>query len=78
MENKEDLSTKPLVDIFNEMSYLEQEIGIKQIKHDKEMEKLILKFERLRLEVIKRFPVMEDKEPFKPMVKEKTIYGRNI
>lgn len=75
---EEDISKKPLVDIFTEMSYLEQEIGMKQIRHDKEMEKLILKFEKLRLEVIRRFPIMEDKEPFKPMVKEKTIYGRNI
>ena len=75
---EEDISKKPLVDIFTEMSYLEQEIGMKQIRHDKEMEKLIIKFEKLRLEVIRRFPIMEDKEPFKPMVKEKTIYGRNI
>ena len=75
---EEDISKKPLVDIFTEMSYLEQEIGMKHIRHDKEMEKLIIKFEKLRLEVIRRFPIMEDKEPFKPMVKEKTIYGRNI
>jgi len=74
----EDLNTKPLVDIFKEMSFLEQEIGIKQIKHDKEMEKLILYYERLRLEVLKRFPVMEGKEGFEPMIKEKTIYGRKI
>lgn len=71
----EDISKKPLVDIFSEMSFLEQEIGLKQIKHDKEMEKLILKFERLRLEVIKRYPMLEQEEVFREKNKE-NIYGK--
>ena len=67
---EEDITKKPLVEIFQEMSYLEQEIGLKQIKYEKEMEKLILHYEKLRLEVIRRFPILEDKEEFKPIQKK--------
>lgn len=68
---EEDITKKPLVEIFKEMSYLEQEIGLKQIKHEKEMEKLILYYERLRLEVIKRYPPLENNEEFKKKVFKK-------
>lgn len=68
---QEDISKKPLVEIFNEMSFLEQEIGLKQLKYEKEMEKMILYYERLRLEVLRRYPILKDKEEFKPKVFKK-------
>ena len=67
---QEDISKKPLVEIFKEMSFLEQEMGMKQLKHEKEMEKLSLYYERLRLEVVRRFPFVENDEAFKKKEKK--------
>lgn len=61
----EDITKKPLVDIIKEMTYLEQEIGLKQIRESKELDLMILKYERLRLEVVRRFPFVEKEEEFK-------------
>lgn len=61
----EDITKKPLVDIIKEMTYLEQEIGLKQIRESKELDLMILKYERLRLEVVRRFPIVEKTEEFK-------------
>lgn len=48
------------VDLINEMSRLDQQIDL-----------LLLKYERVRLELIKRFPSVENDEEFKK--KEKKI-----
>lgn len=50
----EDLSKQPLVDIMKEMTKLDNEISL-----------LMLKYEKLRLEVIRRFPNLEINEEFK-------------
>lgn len=50
----EDLNKKPLVEIVQEMTYLEQEIELK-----------MLRYEKLRKEIIKRFPQTKDMEEFK-------------
>lgn len=62
---EEDITKKSLVDIIKEMTFLEEQIGLKQIKHEKEIQKMILYYERLRLEVIRRFPFVEKEEEFK-------------
>lgn len=60
----EDISKKPLVEIIQEMTFLEEQIGLKQIKYEKEIQKMILYYERLRLEVVRRFPIVEKDEAF--------------
>ena len=55
----EDITKKPLVEIITEMTRLEQEIGLK-----------LLQYEKLRLEVIKRYPIVENNEAFKPKQKK--------
>ena len=67
---EEDISNKSLTDIIKEMTLLEQDIGLKQIKHNREIALMELKYERLRLEVIKRFPQLENNEEFKPRQKK--------
>ena len=67
---QEDISKKPLVEIFKEMSFLEQEMGLKQIRHEKEMEKMMLYFEKLRLEVLRRYPILENEDAFKKKEKK--------
>lgn len=66
---EEDITKKPLVEIITEMTRLEQEIGLKQIKNEKELALMELRYERLRLEVVRRFPIVEQKEEFKPIQK---------
>lgn len=67
----EDISKKPLVEIITEMTRLEQEIGLKQIKNEKELKRMELRYERLRLEVVRRFPFVEKTEEFKKKVFKK-------
>lgn len=56
MENNNEYSTIPLVNIINEMALLEQDINLK-----------LIKYEKLRTEVCKRFPILEEREDvFKP------------
>ena len=62
---EEDITKKPLVEIITEMTRLEQEIGLKQIKNEKELALMELRYERLRLEVVRRFPIIEQNEEFK-------------
>lgn len=57
----DELKTKTLVDIMKEMTRLDNEISL-----------LMLKYEKLRLEVIRRFPNLEINEEFKR--KEKNEY----
>ena len=68
---EEDITKKPLVEIITEMTRLEQEIGLKQIKHEKELALMELRYERLRLEVVRRFPIVEKEEEFKKKVFKK-------
>lgn len=56
---EDELQKTPLADIFKEMSKLDQEIDLK-----------ILRYEKLRLEVIRRFPPLEEAFEFKPKVKK--------
>ena len=51
---EEDITKKPLYEIMTEMQFLEQEIDIK-----------ILQYEKLRLEIIRRFPLQSVEETFK-------------
>ena len=55
----EDLKKKPLNEIIPEMTRLEQEIDL-----------MVLRYEKLRLEVIRRFPHLENEAVFKQKVKE--------
>lgn len=55
---EEDITKKPLVQIITEMTKL-----------DNEIELMLLKREKLRLEVIRRFPTLEVNEEFKPKSK---------
>lgn len=68
---EEDITKKPLVEIITEMTRLEQEIGLKQIKNEKELASMELRYERLRLEVVRRFPIVEKEEEFKKKVFKK-------
>lgn len=68
---EEDITKKPLVEIITEMTRLEQEIGLKQIKDSKELAIMELRYERLRLEVVRRFPIVEKEEEFKKKVFKK-------
>lgn len=68
---EEDITKKPLVEIITEMTRLEQEIGLKQIKNEKELALMELRYERLRLEVVRRYPMVEKEEEFKKKVFKK-------
>lgn len=50
----EDLKKEPTVDIIKEMTRLDYEIDL-----------LTLKYEKLRLEMVRRFPQLEEQEVFK-------------
>lgn len=80
----EDLSKKPLVDIIHEMTYLDQEIETMYMRRDKKeridkkkLKKLILLYEKNRLEVIKRFPMLKDDEAFESKRKRKVKENDN-
>lgn len=55
----EELDKVSLVDIIKEMTKLDQEIDLK-----------LLRYEKLRLEVIRRFPFVENSDEFKPKIKK--------
>ena len=63
---EEDITKKPLYEIMTEMQFLEQEIDIK-----------ILQYEKLRLEIIRRFPLQSVEETFKPKTYKKILGGKN-
>lgn len=51
---------------YNELSKVSHyELIEEMTKLDKEIDLLILKYEKLRLEIIKRFPPLEDESSFK-------------
>lgn len=51
----EDISKTPTVELVKEITNLSQQIDL-----------LILKYEKVRLELIKRFPNLKEDEEFKP------------
>ena len=55
---KEDISKKTTVELITEMTNL-----------DKQIDLLSLKYERIRLELIKRYQFLEETEEFKPKQK---------
>lgn len=55
---KEDITKKTTVELITEMTNL-----------DKQIDLLSLKYERIRLELIKRYQFLEDTEEFKPKQK---------
>lgn len=55
----EDLKKEPTVNIIKEMTKLDYQIDL-----------LILKYEKLRLEMVSRFPQLEEQEVFKQKKKE--------
>ena len=56
----DDLTKVPLVDLLKELSQINKDIDI-----------LMLKYEKLRFEIVRRFPPLEKTEEFKP--KGKTL-----
>ena len=76
---QKDISKKPLVEIVTEMTRLEQQIDIKQLKLEKlklelyqlkeELKILHPEYEQLRLEVVKRFPIIENTDGFQKKIK---------
>lgn len=54
MTNEEDITKVPLCDLITEITYLEQEIDIK-----------IMRYETIKRELIKRYPVIDNEEIFK-------------
>lgn len=51
---RDELKTKPTTEIIKEMNELDQQIDL-----------MILEYEKLRLEIIKRYPGLENSEEFK-------------
>lgn len=51
---EEDITKKPLVDLMTELSITDQKIEL-----------LMVRYELLRLELIRRFPMFEEREEFK-------------
>ena len=81
----EDISKKPLVEIFDRMSKLDTKIDLQTLKIEKlrlelyqleqELAVMLPEYEELRLEVIKRFPIVKNNEIFQP---KEVNYGKNI
>ena len=67
---EDNIEKKPLVEIITELSFLDQKIGMKDVKHKHEMNNLIQRYEILRQEVIRRFPFLENDEAFKKKEKK--------
>ncbi len=53
--DKDDITKVPTVDLIKEMTKLDQDIEL-----------LMLKYEKVRLELVRRFPSVEETEEFKP------------
>lgn len=76
-----EIEKKPTTDIIKEMTELDQQIDLKQLKITKlklelkqlrqELKIMLPKYEELRLEIIKRYPGLKDSGEFKQ--KNKTI-----
>lgn len=78
MKNYNDLSKVPHYEIITDMTFLDQKIGVTEIKIQKLKKELndlcsqqktdLNNYEKLRLEIIKRFPPLENEESFKKKV----------
>ncbi len=55
----EELEKTPTNELIKEITLLEQKIDL-----------LLLKYEKLRLELIKRYPTLENTEEFKPKIRK--------
>lgn len=55
-----EIEKKPTVEIINEMTHLDQKIEL-----------MTLKYEKLRLEIIKRYPGIENSDEFKKKEKKR-------
>ena len=76
-----ELETKPLVEIFYRMTTLDTQIELKQLKIDKlelelyqlkqELANMLPEYEKLRVEVVTRFPNLKKDEAFQPKKKIK-------
>ncbi len=72
----EDLEKTPTVTLVNDMTILDQQIGLKTLKLEKlklelyqlqqELAVMIPKYEENRAELIKRFPMLENNVEFQP------------
>lgn len=56
---EEDITKTPTVDLIKEYTKIDQEINL-----------LLLRHEKIRLEIVKRFPIVEKEEEFKKKVKK--------
>lgn len=71
----EELKTKPTVDIIKDMTFLDQQIELKQLKITKlklelqqlkkELKPMLSQYEESRVEIISRFPGLENSKEFK-------------
>lgn len=64
-----DYSQTPLTELFTQMAYLEQEIGLKTIAVNKAIDEINQQtetYEEMRTEVVTRFPIPPVEETFKP------------
>lgn len=56
---QKDITKTPTVDLIKEYTKIDQEIDL-----------LLLRHEKIRLEIVKRFPIVEKEEEFKKKVKK--------
>ena len=83
----DNLAKKPLVEIIETLTKLNQQIDLNELKVEKlklelyqlqqELAVMIPEYEELRCEVINRFPFMEKDDAFKPKQMKKGVYGEN-
>lgn len=57
-----ELNKTPTNQLIKEMTNLDQQIEL-----------LMLKYEKIRLELIRRYPNIENKEEFKPKIRKKVL-----
>lgn len=57
-----ELNKTPTVDLIKEMTNLDQQIELLMLKHEK-----------IRLELVRRFPNVENSEEFKPKIRKKVL-----
>lgn len=78
---KQDYRTTPLVELFIQMTYLEQSIDMDLLKGNvtKETEAKLIIYEEMRKEVVRRFPPLEKDEVFQPktLTLKKERKGKN-
>ena len=83
----DNVEKKPLVEIIETLTKLNQQIDLKSLKIEKlklelyqlqqELAVMIPEYEELRCEVINRFPFMEKEDTFKPKQIKKGVCKEN-